>query len=166
MNNFLNLLKQPCIILILIAIILIIVLLGYIDDKINKKNKKSKLGYAKLVIIGLLCALLMLWALSFFCDINLSEYKGNGILSKLSSNNINKLPNVSVFSSPLSGLHNNSGITKNAQGITKHTPIQSPIINNNINKLHNNFELKTDGPIIDNFDSEFKTDQIMGSPKF
>ena len=61
--NIFEYLQNPYIILSLITIICIVILLGYIDDKFNENNKKTNLGYFKLIILNLICCLSMLFIL-------------------------------------------------------------------------------------------------------
>ena len=65
MNLYLNTLKNPYVIIIIILIAIVVGLISYLDDKANKNNKKSFLGHCKLIMICLLSALIMLFGYLF-----------------------------------------------------------------------------------------------------
>ena len=61
--NILEYLQNPYIILLFITIVIFVIIIGCMDDKLNKNNKKSIVGYTKLVLLCLICSLGMLIAL-------------------------------------------------------------------------------------------------------
>ena len=65
MKLYINTLKNPYIIIIIILIAIVVGLISYLDDKANKNNKKSFLGHCKLIMICLLSALIMLFGYIF-----------------------------------------------------------------------------------------------------
>ena len=77
MNNYIDALKKPSIIITIILIAIVVGLISYLDDKANKHNKKSFLGHCKLVMICLLSALIMLFGYIFIE--NSSEIVSNNI---------------------------------------------------------------------------------------
>ena len=65
MNNYIDALKKPSIIITIILIVIVVALISYLDDKANKNNKKSFLGHCKLIMICVLSALIMLFGYIF-----------------------------------------------------------------------------------------------------
>tara|TARA_B110000208_G_scaffold128802_1_gene156496 strand:+ start:337 stop:642 length:306 start_codon:yes stop_codon:yes gene_type:complete len=91
MNLYINALKNPYVIIIIILIAIVVGLISYLDDKANKNNKKSFLGHCKLIMICLLSALIMLFGYLFIENSSLCVTSNNAI-------SVNSVPTSIVFS--------------------------------------------------------------------
>jgi UDP-N-acetylmuramyl pentapeptide phosphotransferase/UDP-N-acetylglucosamine-1-phosphate transferase len=83
MKLYINTLKNPYIIIIIILIAIVVGLISYLDDKANKNNKKSFLGHCKLIMICLLSALIMLFGYIFIVNSSFGNTSSNSPVSNL-----------------------------------------------------------------------------------